>query len=67
MLKYLEPLDCYNGVTREWLFWQDEQKNRYLSPQELITQTQTQFQTEQARSQRLADRLRELGINPDEI
>jgi Uma2 family endonuclease len=58
---------CYNGVTRKWLFWQDEQSNRYQTPQEQFTQTQIQLQAEQARSQRLADRLRELGINPDEI
>jgi Uma2 family endonuclease len=71
----------HHGVNREWLFWYDEQGNRYPTPQELTIQArklalqaqeeseqaQTQLQSEQARSQRLANRLRELGINPDEI
>lgn len=71
----------YHGRHREWLFWYDDEGKRYPTPQELInherqqatefknqaTEFKNQFQTEQERSQRLSDRLRELGINPDEI
>lgn len=50
----------YSGVTREWLYWYDEAGKRYLTPQEQIQQ-QTQ------RTQLLAEKLRELGVDPDAI
>ena len=92
----------FQGVTREWLYWYDEQGNRYSSPeappqqepearlqaelqrqqaefqrqQEPEARLQTEFQRQQepeARLQaelqveKLAARLRELGIDPDEL
>lgn len=48
------------GRTREWLYWYDQDGRRLLSPEELAMQ-------EQRRANRLAQRLRELGIDPDEI
>ncbi len=60
----------HHGRDREWLFWYDEDGKRYPTPQEVARQAielKNQIESEQARSQRLADRLRELGINPDEI
>jgi Uma2 family endonuclease len=71
----------HHGINREWMFWYDEDGKRYLTPQEVaaeerqkaiefksqVDEFKSQVESEQARSQRLADRLRELGINPDEI
>lgn len=42
----------YNGLTREWLSWYDENNRRYPTPYERID--------------RLAAKLRALGIDPDE-
>ncbi|BAB75417.1 alr3718 [Nostoc sp. PCC 7120 = FACHB-418] len=50
----------YLGRTREWLYWYDEAGRRLATPEELVAQ-------EKQRAERLAQRLRELGINPDEI
>jgi Uma2 family endonuclease len=50
----------YQGRSREWMFWYDQQGNRYLTTEELLDQ-------EQSRSQKMADRLRELGIDPDSL
>jgi Uma2 family endonuclease len=49
----------YGGITREWLYWYDEDGKRYLTPNERIQQ-------EVDRSNKLADKLRQLGIDPDE-
>jgi Uma2 family endonuclease len=49
----------YGGITREWLYWYDEDGNRYATPNERIQQ-------ELNRSNKLAAKLRELGIDPDE-
>jgi Uma2 family endonuclease len=49
----------YGGVTREWLYWYDEDGKRYSTPNERV-------QEEVARSSRLAAKLRQLGIDPDE-
>ncbi|WP_442937993.1 hypothetical protein [Nostoc sp.] len=43
----------YYGITQEWLYWCNEQKRRLLTPEE--------------RAQMLAQRLRELGIDPDSL
>jgi len=48
----------YGGVTREWLYWYDEHGKRYATPNERIQQ-------EVDRSNKLAARLRELGVDPD--
>lgn len=48
----------YQGITREWLYWYDEQGQRLLTPEERITQAEQ-------RAQRLEQRLRSLGIDPD--
>jgi Uma2 family endonuclease len=50
----------YGGVTREWLYWYDRDGKRYLTPNERVQQ-------EVDRSTKLADKLRELGIDPTEI
>ncbi|WP_107669236.1 Uma2 family endonuclease [Cyanothece sp. BG0011] len=46
-------IGVYQGVKREWLYWYDQQGKRYLTPQE--------------KSKKLEEKLRELGINPNDI
>jgi len=78
-------IDCergnYSGVTREWLYWYNQEGKRYPTPQEWIlqetqraqqetqrAQQETQrAQQETQRAQKLADKLRELGIDPDTV
>jgi Uma2 family endonuclease len=64
----------YSGVTREWLYWYNQEGKRYPTPQEWIlqetqrAQQETQrAQQETQRAQKLADKLRELGIDPDTV
>jgi Uma2 family endonuclease len=71
----------YGGYDREWLFWYDENNQHYPTAQEQAEQAkqraeqasqraeQEKQRAEQAelRSQRLAEQLRALGIDPDEL
>jgi Uma2 family endonuclease len=71
----------YAGIEREWLYWYDEHQQRYPTPQEQVKiaeqQAQAEAQRAQAESQRaqaesqraekLAAKLRELNIDPDNI
>jgi Uma2 family endonuclease len=50
----------YLGRSREWLYWYDQQGRKLPTPEELLQQ-------QSERAERLAQRLRDLGINPDEI
>jgi hypothetical protein len=47
-------------VTRDWLYWYTENNERYPTPSEQIDLVLD-------RSNRLAAKLRALGIDPDEI
>lgn len=56
----------HDGWTREWLYWYDQNKNRFPAPENIIEQERQR--AEQA--QQLADlisRLQEQGINLDEL
>lgn len=48
----------YQGIEREWLYWYNEQGERYRTPEE-------QLQQANQRISRLEEQLRSLGINPD--
>ncbi|MGK7877931.1 MAG: Uma2 family endonuclease [Xenococcaceae cyanobacterium] len=50
----------YQGIIREWLYWYDEQGNRYRTPEERILEAQQ-------RTHKLEERLRSLGIDPNEL
>jgi aminoglycoside phosphotransferase len=50
----------YQAITRDWLYWYDEQGVRYLSPEERAISAEQ-------RAERLAEELRKLGINPDTL
>jgi Uma2 family endonuclease len=53
-------MGSYCGLEREWLYWYDQQGSRFLTPEEVAQQ-------ERKRSQKLAAKLRELGIEPDAL
>ena len=53
-------LGTYQGITREWLYWYNEQGKRLVTPEEQAKQAQQ-------RADMLAERLRALGVDPDSI
>lgn len=57
----------YQGIQREWLYWYDEQGKRYLTPEELIQEKQSQVEIAQQRAKILEDRLKSLGIDPNNL
>ncbi|MGD1702357.1 Uma2 family endonuclease [Dapis sp. BLCC M229] len=81
-------IGTFQGITREWLYWYDEQGNRYPTPEEAQQQEQQARQLAEAQRQqeqqarqlaeqrleqaqqqaeKLVARLRELGIDPDQL
>ncbi|MFB2977426.1 Uma2 family endonuclease [Microseira sp. BLCC-F43] len=76
-----QKLGTYQGITREWLYWYDEQGQKFLTPEERIqTAEQLRLEAEQnalleqqrrleaeQKAQILAQRLRELGIDPETL
>ncbi|MDJ0602060.1 MAG: Uma2 family endonuclease [Crocosphaera sp.] len=48
-----KEMGVYQGVEIEWLYWYDQQGKRYLTPQE--------------KAEKLEEKLRELGIDPNEL
>ena len=71
----------YQGIRREWLDWFDEDGNRFPTPEEAIQTERAIAQQERLRAQdaeviaqqqrelaqKLAAKLRELGIDPDSV
>lgn len=69
---------CYQGCSRLWLRWYDVSGDWVLTPEEFERQRaelesqraeseSQRAELESQRANRLADRLREMGINPDEL
>ena len=62
---------CYQDCSRLWLRWYDVSGDWVLTPEEFERQRaeleSQRAQLETQRANRLADRLREMGINPDEL
>jgi len=71
----------YQGLTREWLYWYDEQGQRFFTAEELAKQAEQRAKLAEARAmeeqqrrleaeqraQRLAEKLRSLGVDPDSL
>jgi len=57
----------YQGMTREWLYWYDEQGKRILTPEEQIAHERQIAQQERKRAKLLEERLRSLGVDPDSL
>ncbi len=50
----------YQGLTREWLYWYNEDSNRYQTPEEVALTSQQQLQD-------LLAKLQERGIDPNTL
>ncbi|MBD1890312.1 Uma2 family endonuclease [Coleofasciculus sp. FACHB-SPT9] len=64
----------YQGITREWLYWYDEQGQRLLTPEERaqLAEQNAQLAEQRAqlaeqRAQTLAKQLRAMGLDPDSL
>lgn len=57
----------YQGITREWLYWYDEQGVRFLTPEERATAAEKRATAAEQRAQMLAEQLRSLGVDPDSL
>lgn len=57
----------YQGIERLWLRWYDVNGNWMPTPPEEVLQERQKTEQERQRAERLAARLRELGVNPDEV
>ncbi|HAZ46170.1 MAG TPA: hypothetical protein DDW76_25690 [Cyanobacteria bacterium UBA11369] len=67
-------IGTYQGMTREWLYWYDEQAQKLLTPEERIQTAEQRALTEQQlrlaaeqKAEILARRLRELNIDPESL
>lgn len=57
----------YQGIERLWLRWFDAENQWIATAAEQVLAAERALQQERQRSERLAQRLRALGIDPDEI
>jgi Uma2 family endonuclease len=55
----------YGALMREWLYWYDDNNNRYPTPAEQIELERQRANLENQRAERLAAQLRALGIEPE--
>ena len=57
----------YDEVKLPWLRWWDNQGNLLLTGDERSQLLTSQLEEERQRAERLAERLRQMGINPDQV
>ncbi|HBK66989.1 MAG TPA: hypothetical protein DD000_26745, partial [Cyanobacteria bacterium UBA11166] len=57
----------YQGIQRQWLAWFDEEGKRFPTPEEAIQLERQIAQQQRELAQKLAAKLRELGIEPDSV
>ena len=57
----------YTNMEFPWLRWWDAQGNLLLDGTEIAQLAQSQLEQERERAERLAERLRAMGVNPDEL
>ncbi len=57
----------YLGIPREWVYWYNQQGQRFLTPEEDRKLAQQQAHQAQQEVQLLRQRLRSLGIDPDSL
>lgn len=55
----------YGGWERDWLFWFNQEGERFPSPDERVEQAQKQAQQAQQELEDLRNRLKQRGIDPD--
>ncbi|MGH1396794.1 MAG: Uma2 family endonuclease [Trichormus sp.] len=60
-----EDTGIYGGWERKWLFWFNQDGERFPSPDERVEQAQQQAQQAQQELEDLRNRLKQRGIDPD--
>ena len=55
----------FQGMTREWLYWYDDEGERYLTPEETIKRERQRADTAESELQRLRELLRQANIDPE--
>ncbi|MBW4631434.1 MAG: Uma2 family endonuclease [Iphinoe sp. HA4291-MV1] len=63
----LEHRGTYQGRTREWLYWYDQNGNRYQTLEETLIKQQQQLEQTQQQLQELLVKLQQQGIDPNRI
>ncbi|MEM6435687.1 MAG: hypothetical protein AAF773_17815 [Cyanobacteria bacterium P01_D01_bin.115] len=58
---------AYLGRERKWLYWYDEVGNRLLTPEERAIKAQERATQVQEQAEKLAAKLRSLGVDPDTV
>lgn len=57
----------FGPVEREMLYWYNEQGDRYFAADEQLAQVEQQAAQERQEKERLMEKLRSLGVNPEEL
>ena len=57
----------YQGITREWLYWFDENGKRFLTPEERIQQSEEKKNQAEEKAKKLAEMLKNLGVDPESL
>ncbi len=57
----------HEGWTREWLYWYDEQGNRFPAPENVIEQERLRAERAEQQLADLIAKLQERGIDPDTL
>jgi hypothetical protein len=57
----------FQGRTREWLFWYNQDGNRYQTPEEVAVEQQQQIEETQQQLQELLAKLQQQGIDPNTL
>jgi hypothetical protein len=60
-------IGTFDRCQREWLYWYNSEGARFPTPDEVAQQEQQRVEQERQRTQRLAERLRAMGIDPEEL
>lgn len=60
-------LGTYEGWTREWLHWYNQAGEKYLTLEEVAQQQQKRAEVAEHQLELLITKLRERGIDPDNI
>jgi Uma2 family endonuclease len=64
----------YQGITREWLYWFDENRKRFLTPEERMQQSEEKhleserkWLESEKKANKLAEMLKKLGVDPENL
>ncbi|MBD6615929.1 Uma2 family endonuclease [Komarekiella sp. 'clone 1'] len=57
----------YLGIPREWMYWYNQQGQRFLTPEEKEKLAEQKAQQAEQETQLLRERLRSLGVDPDSL